>query len=169
MKIEELNRFIVDYLRRNITIEGYGETGKPWIYMDYPRYDATFPRISVTQTSSPTEPIGIGHEGLYFNVSYDIDVWIKKGNIFTISSKKYTGSSLRDYLTDIVVRKLILSEGTLLNISGGTLTVGPRVYFKSQGIYDIKVDNVSSVPYDDEYEIFRKTIGVTLTIQQETP
>jgi len=166
MKIEELNRFITDYLRRNVTIVGDLRTA-PWIYMDYPRYDATFPRISVTHTSAPTEPIGIGHEGLYFNISYDIDIWIKKGNFYTIDGKKYTGSSLRDYLTDLVVRKLILNNPPIYGYDGSTIAATPRQYFKTQGIYDIKIDGMSSVPYDDEYEIFRKTISITLTIAQE--
>ena len=167
MNLEDLNRFLVDYLRRNIYLP---DNTQPlnWIFMDYPRFDATFPRISITQTASPTEPIGIGNEGLYFNVSYDIDIWVKKGNFAVgAGAKKYTGSSYRDYLVDKIVKKLIIQSPPIYGSDGSTIQATPRQYFKTMGIYDIKIDSTMSVPYDDEFELFRKTIGITLTISQE--
>jgi len=166
MNIETLNRNLVDFLRRNIYLPDQTQPLN-WIFMDYPRYDATFPRISVTMTGAPTEPIGIGNEGLYFNVYYDIDIWIKKGNMATnTQGKKYTGSSYRDYLADEVIKRLILSS-PIIGIDGSTVQATSRSYWKTLEVYDIKINSMVTVPYDDEYEIFRKTLGIALTIARE--
>lgn len=62
MDIEELNRILIDFLRDNIPHPD-GSGNKKWIYVDYPRPDATFPRISITQVSHAQSPAGIGELG----------------------------------------------------------------------------------------------------------
>lgn len=159
MKIEELNRIIVDFLRKNLP----PLPGIDWnkaIYIDYPRMDATFPRISVSQSSHVQDPIGIGElgfagKGEICRTVYDIDIWVKKGNSIQIDplpNPPHTGTALRDRLGDEIIQ----------------LLMNAKKYFKEKyGIIDIEIIASTTVPYMDVYEMFRRTITVRFTYLRE--
>lgn len=154
-RIEQLNRIIVDFLRSHMpTIQGI-DWNKA-IYIDYPRMDATFPRISVSQASHTQDPAGIGElwigkKGELCRTVYDIDIWVKKGNSLQIDplpNPPHTGTALRDRLGDEIIQ----------------LLMNYKKYFKENyGIIDIEVVSSTTVPYMDVYEIFRRTITVRFT------
>lgn len=155
MKIEELNRILVQFLRNNMP----QITGLDWnkiIYIDYPRPDATFPRISISQAAHVQTPSGIGElgpsgKGEFQNTSYDIDIWVKKGNSIQIDplpNPPHTGTALRDRLGDEIIQ-------VLMN--------GKKYLRENYGIYDIQITSSTTVPYMDIYELFRRTITIRVT------
>lgn len=162
MRLETLNEELVSWLRAKIIHPNPNHDQTEWIYLDYPRLDATFPRISVTSTDTGTSPVGIGERfkdnsrGRYFEATYDIDVWIKKGNIYTIvaDNTKRAGSRLRDYLSDEII-KFLMSE--------------KESFWKTQkNVFDLVINAIVTVPYMDEYELFRKTITVTFSFYRSS-
>ena len=165
MKISDLNDIIVTFLRTYITHpDPHHDPTDNWIYMDYPRLDATFPRISVTLTSGSGEPAGIGDvvspttkQGQYHPITYDIDIWVKKGNVYEITiggvKVKKGGSALRDYLADQVIKNIFYYKGS---------------YFRDQkNVIDATLDAMASAPYNEDAELFQKTLTFTFTILRE--
>lgn len=153
MKIEELNRALVDFLRTYVLYPD-GTKNKKWIYVDYPRPDATFPRISISQVGHSTSPAGIGElgkndeKGEWQDTSFDIDIWVKKGNNYDINGSIKAGTSLRDYLGDKVIQALMDGKQNLLT---------------NQEIHDLKITGTMTVPYMDTNELFRRTITIRIT------
>ena len=155
LKIEELNRILVQFIRENMPkIEGI-DWNKA-VYVDYPRPDATFPRISISQASHTQRPAGIGElsvlgKGELQFTTYDIDIWVKKGNEFQIDpipNRPHAGTALRDRLGDEVIQ-------ILMN--------GKKYLREKYGIYDIEITASTTVPYMDIYELFRRTITIRVT------
>lgn len=154
MKIEDLERTLIGVLRTGTsgTIAPYiGQTGE-FIYVDYPRLDATMPRISLTLASSAQSPAGIGANvalsstlGVWEATSFDIDIWVHRSN--KTSSPVKGGTSLRDYLGDTIVDILLGAKNTL----------------RSYGIVDIEKTGETVSPYDEDNELFRKTITILVT------
>ncbi len=126
--------------------------GSDWIYPDYPRADATMPRLSLIQTGSFSREQGVGDQGTYWDVTFDIDVWVNKRSIATISGSKYTGSKLRNYLADKVVSAVLDNRSDL--------TISPY------NLMGTVIGSVFTHPYDEELELYRKTIPVTVSIRR---
>jgi len=154
-----LTTALVTHLRNNMpNPHGSGN----WIYSDYPRMDATFPRISVTQTGAILSPAGIGDKispitesGSTFSlakvamIDYDIDVWVKMNDKATFDSTTYVGTKLRDFLAEKVIRVLEAGKETLKN---------------SHGILDIEEIGMFSHPLDEDNLLHRKTITIRITV-----
>jgi hypothetical protein len=153
MKIEELNRILVDFLRSYLPAYLDPIDWSKAIYIDYPRPDATFPRISVSQAGHSTDPGGIGElgpEGIgeYQHTSYDIDIWVQKGNAFQIDplpAGKHAGTALRDRIGDDVIQALMNGKKWLKD---------------NKKIFDLDIVSTLTIPYMDAYEIFRRTITI---------
>lgn len=153
MNIENLNRIIVDFLRTNLpNYSGTIDWSKA-IYVDYPRPDATFPRISVSQSGHSTNPGGVGEmgpegRGEYQHTSYDIDIWVQKGNALQVEAlpaPKHAGTALRDRIGDDVIQ--VLMNG--------------KQYLKTHNsIYDLEIVSTLTIPYLDAYELFRRTVTI---------
>jgi len=147
----ELTGILVDSLRE--TIPNPHASGN-WIYSDYPRMDATFPRISVTQIAGSLTEIGIGSAtdigatGMLCTIDYDIDVWVKVEDRATIDSVVYVGTKLRDKYSDMIVAALEDQKESL------------KI---NNGIIDIEFIGIASVPLDEENMLHRKTITTRLT------
>ena len=160
MNLSELNNDIIAFLRTYITHpDPAHEATENWIYMDYPRLDIkNFPRISVTQTGGSGSQVGIGEQatseeqGQYLTFGYDIDIWVKKGNVFSFGTPaiKLGGSALRDYLADLVVAEIFEYKQS--------------IWKDTKGVIDITLDGISTSPFDEDFELFRKTLSFTFTV-----
>jgi len=153
MNIEDLNRTLVQLLRNEIPHPG-GLTVE-WIYVDYPRLDATFPRISLTLKTSVLDPHAVGTElykgekkALLETTTYDIDIWVKRKNKTKGITPTRRGTALRDYLGDQVVDVLLRKRKALKD---------------TFSIYDVEIKGEATYPYDEETEMFRKTITIDVT------
>jgi len=148
-----LTSTIVNLLRSNVpNPHPSGE----FIYADYPRMDATFPRISVTQVSGNVDTVGIGEWGPdkkadYYVLTYDIDIWVGVKDRAMIDGETYVGTKLRDKYAEIVLRTLLDSKETL----------------RSNKVIDVDVVGISTLPLDEEYMLHRKTITVRFTVERE--
>ena len=159
MWLVDLTTAIVNCLRNNMpNPHGSGN----WIYTDYPRMDATFPRISVTQSGGALTPAGIGDKiskisesgstfdlGKIAEIDYDIDVWVKLNDRATFDSVTYVGTKLRDFLAEKVIRVLESEKGNLKN---------------DYGILDIEEISMFTHPLDEDNLLHRKTITIRVTI-----
>lgn len=152
MQLVDLTGIIVDSLRGTIPNP---HTSGNWIYSDYPRMDATFPRISITNIAGSLTEIGIGEwtgegvKGMLCTVDYDIDVWVKVEDRTEIPAGTiYVGTKLRDKYSDLIVDYLD-------NMKEGLKT--------TYGILDVEFLNITSVPLDEEHMLHRKTITIRFT------
>jgi len=158
MRIEDLERILIQVLRSGLAQvkTAVGQTGE-WIYVDYPRMDCKMPRISLTLTSSIQSPLGIGAEvdatggtlGVLEETVFDIDIWIHRTNKTTGLTPVRAGTSLRDFIADEIV-SLFLSSRATFNA-------------QSDEIIDVEKIGEMPIPYDEEKEIFRKTITIRVT------
>ena len=158
MNTEDLERLLVSTLRTQLATVGTAvQAPSTWIYVDYPRLDATMPRLSVTLTNSPSSSAAIGDE---FNVgggtltleehaSFDIDVWVHKTNKTTGLTPVRGGTSLRDYLADQVVTVILKQRAVLVQANSDLI--------------DIEKTDEYPYLYDEDREIFRKTISIRVT------
>jgi len=155
LKLVELTSALVDHLRG--TIPSPHASGN-WIYSDYPRTDATFPRISVTQLSGSLDQIGIGEKteqathGKLATIDYDIDVWVKVNDKTTYQSNTYVGTKLRDLYADLVI---------------DTLSKNKDTFKTTYGILDIEILSISTQPLEDDTQLHRKTVTVRLSFLWE--
>jgi len=148
----ELNSVLINYLRNNVP-NPHG-TGN-WIYVDYPRLDATFPRISLTQTGGELRPIAIGEKmvsnnkyGKLASILFDIDIWVKINDRAIFDSQTYVGTKLRDFLASKVIEALEKGKETLKS---------------NYGILDIEILGTYSQPLDEENQLHRKTISIRVS------
>lgn len=160
MKIEALERLLVQTLRTELSSlkANIGQT-KEFIYIDYPRLDAKMPRISLSLTGSIQRPAAIGANvdltggtlAVYEEATFEIGIFVHRTNATTNLSPKRKGTSLRDYLGDQVVDVLLKQRKVLF----------------SQGILDIEKIGETSFPFDEETELFVKTITFRVLFQRE--
>lgn len=118
--------------------------------------DATFPRISVTQTSGNLDEVGIGEwgnqmKGHFYSITYDIDIWVKVNDRATINSETYVGTKLRDKYADLVLQTLTDNKDTL----------------RSNKIVDVEITGITTSPIDEENMLHRKTITIRVTQERE--
>lgn len=158
MKIEALERLLISTLRTQLaTIRTQVQAPTKWIFIDYPRLDATMPRISLTQTGSPQRPAAIGgymgHSGgtmaVYEETDFDIDIWVHRKNKTTGLTPKRGGTSLREYLADQVIDVILKQRASLVQ--------------SNEDIIDIEKTGENPHPYDEDHEIFQKTVRIRVT------
>jgi len=123
--------------------------------MDYPRMDATFPRISVTQVSGSFSEIGIGEsmgpgqKGRKASLDYDIDVWVKVTDTETMGTIQYTGTALRDKYSELIMDEMGVLRRSLKNTY--------------EDILDIEVTGVNSNLLDEDNMLHRKTVTIKVS------
>lgn len=89
----------------NISVTyGYGAT---WIYPDFPRSDATSPRIGITPVSELSNPAGFNTTEDFYEPVYQITVFVREGKAYTISGKDYAGQALAGYLSSLINDQLL--------------------------------------------------------------
>jgi len=156
MEIENLNRALVDLLRNNVSNPTASTVH--WVYIDYPRTDATFPRISVTLISSAINPAWIGNQmltdtgeatlGMWVLSTYDIDVWVGRTNRSTGISPTRGGTALRDYITDLIETMILEKKENMRS---------------EHNIVDMEIIDRRTLPYDESTQLFRATLVVRIT------
>lgn len=158
MKLVELTDTLVSLLRSEIPSP---HSSGNWIYSDYPRMDATFPRISLTQTAGALTAVAIGEctdsgkTGELMSISFDIDIWVKVTDKYTNTATPavtYVGSKLREYYADLILSAFEAEKETLRT---------------DHGIIDIGVNNISTSALDEEHLLHRKTITIEVTFVWE--
>lgn len=150
MLLEEVYEAVRDLLRAFIT-DPIARDGH-WIFPDYPREDATMPRISVYHTGTARTEIGMGDQGSRFIVTFEIGIWTNSRTtaIIKLDSKsdKKKGSELREYLGDLVMDTFIEKRQYLMD---------------TYGFVDARVVGTTIVPYDPSTDLYNKRILVELT------
>ena len=153
----ELTQSIISLLRSNLTDPNSDRAaaGKNWIYPDFPREDATMPRVSVVlRGQGEAEYYGVnGGTVLVYPVRYEISVWVRFKETYTIGSEKYGEGKLIDYLCDQIINVIENNAFSLDNVvvakcvSAGAITLYERnvgimrrplefefLYMKQQGV-----------------------------------
>jgi len=148
MKLEELTSTLVEFLRTKLS-DPLGKS-RTWIYPGYPRVDSTMPRISLINTGGTPTEIGIGDEGQLYDYTYDIDIWVKKGVTVTVGTEKYSGAKLREKISDDVMTAFLNNRKELFG----------------KNILDVKITGPVSFPYDEENQIYRKTMSLIVTVER---
>lgn len=119
---ETITRSLIQFLKtyvRDPTNDQLNSSRK-WCQADYPRTNATFPRISVTQISMPKEEAGVGRlvgpstEGERFKLQFELGLWVHMKDSYTVTghSGKVSGNLLREWLADQVVTAIGTYRGT---------------------------------------------------------
>jgi len=123
-----------------------------WIYWDKPRVDlgsTSFPRINIMTISGSGLRLGNSDAPVESTVHYQIDIWTKEGKtnqIFTISSRAYTGEELAEYIAAKITEAFEDSESELF----------PALY--NYNITQVPKD----LPFDETYQCFHKVVEVEL-------
>jgi len=113
--------------------------------------DVTMPRISIIQIGSYERERSVGDEGTLWEITFDIDVWTNSRTQATIGGIKYGGSKLREYLSDKVIAAFLDNRTTLAT---------------QYNIIGTVIGTIFTHPYDEELDLYRKTIPVTMTLER---
>ena len=132
---------IRDLLRSNLT-DPAARGDVKWIRKVFPQIEATgdFPLITINQITTSTNLLGLNDASEEFVASLQIDVWIKEGNAYTISSESYAGGRLRDKIASDVMNELMTNKAI------------------SPNIYRVENTRFEDVDFDNEKDIIRKSM-----------
>jgi len=116
----ELVNEIITLLKNNIVDPNTARAaaGKNWIFPDFPYEKSSMPRISVVYLGH-TEPEYYGVNGgmiLIYPLRYEISIWTRMGEAYTIDSVKYSGSGLLDVLADKIVNVMENNQFSIDNV-----------------------------------------------------
>ena len=124
---------IITLLRNNITDPNTARAnaGKNWIYPDFPHEKATMPRISIVYVGhSEAEFYGVnGGMALVYPLRYEISVWVRRGEAYTVNNEELGGGALLDYLADQVINVIESNAFSITNVivakcvGGGAITI----------------------------------------------
>jgi hypothetical protein len=92
----------------------YGSTN--WIYPDKAKETlakTAFPRMNVLIVGGTGERLGQYNSDVESVMHFQIDVWTKENQVFTISSVKYEGDKLAEYLAHQIMKAFRAYEGDL--------------------------------------------------------
>jgi len=138
--LEEVYTRLLDFLRANV--DNPVTPGKKWVYPDYPRLDATFPRVAISHIGSYRTEIGVGGKGDRHRHTFEISVWVDTKSEAIIDDTIYKGNRLREYIGDRIIKTII----------------DKRKDLRQYNIIDIYFREARNLPYDPETRIWRKNI-----------
>jgi len=157
---EEISTNLRNLLQTNLR-DPYNDTvnsPRDWITIDYPDLEKDTPIISITNTGISRSEIGIGRQlggtiGERYTLIFDLDIWVKMAEIFTITidatpTKKGSGA-LRDWLRDEITK--LLRDQRLKFVQDNSLE-------------DFKIIGGRVHPYDEEIDRLRATIIVQIDL-----
>jgi len=142
MKIEELNRIVLKFLRDHIP-HPTGETYN-WIWLAFPREKVRIPSIGILQETSVSYPAGIGHTEHLQGVVYRIEALTDSKYEAIIDSVRYSASKLTAYLVD--------------QICSAFRTY--REELRSKGVVDATIQRIETLDYDPELDFYRQSVFV---------
>jgi len=120
--------------------------GSKWIYPDFPRNDATFPRMSLFNVGGDFEKSGgVGDKVVFIYPVFRIQLHVRDGKDYTIGGYKYVGDKLLDYLNSEL-------EAAIHSIRDNN-TIG--------NLIDIKINSPESLGLNEEYDILRSGCRIT--------
>jgi len=160
MSMESLFRALRQLLQDNILDPRTGEkpSTRKWIQPDYPRLDATFPRISIHQADLDQSELAIGRriddtsKGDRLSIFFEINIWVKIGELFTIGSDKKGGNELREYLGDQVIDAISKNKETFC--SQNTLD-------------DMIITTARSLPFDPDTRLYQKSVLLEMILSRK--
>jgi len=120
-----------------------------WIYWDKARVDlsaTSFPRLNILTITGTGRRLGQYTAEVESQGQYQIDIWTKKDQVFTISSRVYEGEELAEYIASKVTEAFEDYESDLF----------PALY-----AYDVP-QIARDLPYDETYQCFHQVIEITL-------
>jgi len=148
MELRELIEILITFMRNNLE-DPLGEN-RTWIYPSFPTITASFPEISLINTGSSFREIGIGDIGQIMTYVFDIDIWVLKGNATTVNGTTYRNRALLEYLSDQVTNLFFNNRSTLYD----------------QGIIDIRITGHLTHPFDEETQLYRKTLTLEAQVER---
>jgi len=143
MKIESLNRLIVNVLRSNVPDPL--NRGITWITYGYTQDTIRYPSIAVFQSSARGDILAIGDKTNVVEVLYLIEIVTNKDAEATINGSRYSGYKLTSYLTDAVT-KAIMNQ---------------RNYARTQGIEDWNIVRIETMGYDPDREEYKQRVWLS--------
>lgn len=120
-----------------------------WIYSDKPQNDlkaTNFPRISCFMVSGSGRRLGNYEAPVESNSVIQIDIWVRKNYIKTISSKTYSGEYLGRYLGLEVTKAFEDNEDDLFPVLYNYIPIGIP----------------AAAPYSEEYQAYHTVVQVRL-------
>lgn len=103
----------------NDKIEVKYHTGQTWIYPDYPKESATFPRISIVQSSGTGNNQFLGrrydsnNKSLSGMPAYEIQTWVSHDDSFQYDGEYYAGGKLVDFNSDEIINTIETNRDNL--------------------------------------------------------
>jgi len=149
-RLEKIYQGLIQFLREKV--HDPIERGANWIFPDYPREDATMPRISVLQTGATRTDIQIGGGGWRFVHVFEIGIWTNSRAEMTYQGIKYKGSRLREWLADQVLDAFVSYKSQAISMIDGS-------------VRDIIVSSTRTSPYIPTMDVYGKTL--TVEVQHE--
>lgn len=130
------------------SIEVSYHIGETWVYQAFPEEEFTGPRISLFHISSREELFALGlretptTKATKIVTWLQVDVWAKRGEIYTIDGLKYSGNKLKDWIADKVVDSLTQN----------------RTLLKKQGLENFNLRMGRDIDYEERTGIYRKLL-----------
>jgi hypothetical protein len=126
----------------------YGTTN--WIHWDKPRLEIgalSFPRINILTIGGNGTRLGNYQAPVASDVRFQIDIWTKMDQVFTISSRSYEGEELSEYIASKIIESFETYESDLF-----------------PALYDYSNPQVPrDIPYDETYQCYHKVVEVSMS------
>ena len=130
-------------------VVNYKEGSTSWIYSDEVRNDmssTSFPRISVAVVTSPGERVGNYQAAVEYNLHFQVNIWTKEGQYYTINSISYEGDRLAQILGYLITEALEENESSL-----------------HHKLYDYQpITGPRDLPFDQEHQAFHSIVEFAL-------
>ncbi len=120
-----------------------------WIYPDKAKITlskTSFPRINILSIGGPGFRLGQYNSNMQTNTRFQMDIWVKEDYIATISSVKFSGDKLAEYIGFQLLKAFEDNENDLFNqLYNYNLLSGPR-----------------DMGFNEEYQAFHIVVEVEL-------
>ena len=171
MANQEPERLLVNFLREQLTDLNSSRSGQ-WIFEDFPIVSLTnpsYPRVSVTKISESGATLGIFQDQALDSVVFQIDVFVKKDIVYTLTVTSETVGTISanlslDYVPTTVTS--ISHDGTpfgsvtFVNTDEdfGTPSAGTVEVSRSSGNLNFAAADISSYAGENYYGYIRRII-----------
>lgn len=132
-------------------------TGASWIYPANPNINVISPMISISNITANETSYGMGeyrdssNRGSLTTSWFQMDLYTKEGDTFTIDGGYFGGGKLLDYLAEEVLKTLSNNKNTL----------------KKQGINDIKMRMGKDLAFSEATNLYRKLLDFEIEYEMD--